>query len=93
MTEPLVAPVEDLEIQILDELDSAIPCSYTDCDGEATHILVCGACYTGREFMCGPHTIQTAAAKMQIPEERVIFDQTCKHGPELGNCDIEPIAA
>ena len=66
-------------------------CDYTDCDVTATHMLVCGVCYTGREFMCGEHAEATAAARLEYPEEKVIFDKTCQHSPELGNCVIEPL--
>lgn len=81
----------DTDTDILEGLDfeEAPPtCDYTDCDAEAKAKLVCGVCYQGVELMCQGHTIQTAILKAAHPEELVVFDNTCKHRPEFGNCDI-----
>lgn len=83
----------DLDTEILQGLDweESVPCSYRDCDEEATHFLTCGACGISRETMCAEHTKETIRTKRIAPEARVIFDTTCLHEPELGNCPITPM--
>ena len=89
---------ERVDADILEALDfeEAPPtCDYTDCENEAAAKLVCGVCGMisggGVELMCQDHTVATAIAQQQVPEEMVIFDRTCKHRPELGNCSIVPL--
>lgn len=83
---------EDTEIlESLDFQESPPTCDYTDCEIVAVAKLVCGVCYEGVELMCAGHTIVTRMAQMQAPEELVTFDNTCKHNPEFGNCQIVPL--
>jgi hypothetical protein len=86
-----IAGDTEIETLLFESLDSSIPCSFPECDSDATHILVCGACFQGREFMCGPHTEIVQQIKTIAPTELIIFDQTCGQTPEYGNCHIEPI--
>ncbi len=82
---------ESVDTDILESLDfdpGEPTCDYTDCDQEAKAKLVCGVCYEGVELMCAEHTIITRIAQMQAPEELIVFDNTCKHTPEFGNCQI-----
>lgn len=81
----------EIESDVLEALDfepTPPSCDYTDCETVAAAKLLCGVCYQGCEFMCGDHTIVTAIARLQQPQEPVVFDKTCKHSPELGNCEI-----
>lgn len=82
--------VGDTEIEVLEKLDfeSSVPCDITGCDNDAVWILTCGACFQGREFTCD----ECRNVLLTWPEEeRIIFDNTCKHGPEIGNCPWEKI--
>lgn len=88
---PVIGEDIATETDILEALDfdeSPPTCDYTDCENEAAAKLVCGVCYQGVELMCKEHTVMTAIYKINHPEEVVVFDNTCKHRPEYGNCDI-----
>lgn len=92
MTDQKTAGDVEIDTSLFEGLEEHVPCAYTDCETEATHMLVCGVCYTGRETMCGQHTEMTAEIKREAPEIPVVFDQTCGHRPEYGNCPIEPLS-
>ena len=67
-----------------------VPCSYTDCDIEATHFLVCPEDGM-RETMCTPHTIVTKLMQVEAPDETIVFDNSCGHHPKAKDCKITPM--
>lgn len=84
----------EIDTDILEALDfEPVPpsCDYTDCEEKAASKLLCGVCAEGCEFMCGPHTVVTALAQQQAPDERIKFDQTCGHDPFFETCKILPL--
>jgi len=72
---------------VIDHLDFSVTCDYVDCDGIATHRLICPQCSLF-EFMCDPHTI---AAKRALKGSWIMFDKSCKHRVDMYHCGKEPI--
>jgi len=71
----------------IDHLDFGITCDYMNCDGPATHRLICPEC-TLFEFMCDPHT---KAAKLAKKGSWIVFDKSCKHRVDMFHCGKELI--
>jgi hypothetical protein len=71
----------------IDHLDFGITCDYMNCDGPATHRLICPEC-TLFEFMCDPHA---KAAKLAKKGSWIVFDKSCKHRVDMFHCGKEPI--
>jgi hypothetical protein len=71
----------------IDHLDFGITCDYMNCDGAATHRLICPECSLF-EFMCDPHT---KAAKLAKKGSWIVFDKSCKHRVDMFHCGKEPI--
>ena len=76
-----------LLIDDIDQLDFDVTCDYVDCDGKATHRLICAACKLF-EFMCDPHTSSAKAAQVG---SWIVFDKSCKHRVDMYHCGKEPI--
>ncbi len=71
----------------IDHLDFDVTCDYLDCQGQATHRLICAKCGLF-EFMCGPHA---EAAKIAPKNSWIVFDRSCKHRVDMFYCGKEPI--
>ena len=71
----------------IEHLDFGVTCDYMNCDGPATHRLICPEC-TLFEFMCDPHA---KAAKEAERGSWIVFDKSCKHRVDMFNCGKEPI--
>lgn len=83
---------EDIDIkQLFDGMDDSILCSFTDCEKDASHFLICGICKVSHETMCAEHTADTMVVKVTMPDATITFDQTCGHQPRFGDCEIRPI--
>ena len=74
-------------VDSIEHLDFNITCDYVDCDGKATHRLICPQCKLF-EFMCGPHTLSAKAAQLG---SWIVFDKSCKHRVDMYHCGKEPI--
>jgi hypothetical protein len=72
---------------VIDHLDFNLTCDYVDCDGDATHRLICPECKLF-EFMCDPHA---SAAKAARKGSWIVFDKSCKHRVDMFHCGKEPI--
>jgi hypothetical protein len=72
---------------VIDHLDFDVTCDYLDCDGEATHRLICPECSLF-EFMCEIHTKAAISAK---EGSWIVFDKSCKHRVDIFYCGKEPI--
>lgn len=72
---------------VIDHLDFKVTCDYLECDGEATHRLICAKCSLF-EFMCDPHTLD---AKQAEKGSWIVFDKSCKHRVDLFHCGKERI--
>ena len=59
----------------IEHLDFGVTCDYMNCEGVATHRLICPEC-TLFEFMCDPHA---KAAKEADKGSWIVFDKSCKH--------------
>ena len=71
----------------LEHLDFSVTCDYQNCDGSATHRLICPVC-NQFEFMCKPH----AKASIEAPKGSwIVFDKSCKHRVDMHDCGKEPI--
>ena len=68
-------------------LEFNVTCDYLECEGVATHRLICAACKQF-EFMCTPHT---QAAKKAPRGSWIVFDKSCKHRVDMFHCGKEPI--
>jgi hypothetical protein len=75
------------DTSVIDHLDFNVTCDYLDCDGKATHRLICPECKL-YEFMCDPHT---RAAKEAKRGSWIVFDKSCKHRVDMFHCGKEPI--
>ncbi len=71
----------------IDHLDFDVTCDYLDCQGQATHRLICAKCGLF-EFMCDPHA---EAAKIAPKNSWIVFDRSCKHRVDMFYCGKEPI--
>lgn len=71
----------------IEHLDFGVTCDYMNCDGLATHRLICTECALF-EFMCDPHTKDAKAAKRG---SWIVFDKSCKHRVDMVDCGKEPI--
>jgi hypothetical protein len=71
----------------IDHLDFGVTCDYMNCEGVATHRLICPECSLF-EFMCDPHT---KAAKLAKKGSWIVFDKSCKHRVDMFHCGKEPI--
>jgi hypothetical protein len=69
----------------IDHLDFGVTCDYMNCDGPATHRLICPEC-TLFEFMCDPHA---KAAKEAERGSWIVFDKSCKHRVDMFHCGKE----
>lgn len=84
----------DIDTSILDDLEFShvdpTICEYTDCEAEATHMLLC-PCNEGAENTCTPHAeeIREAVAIGRIGVIR--FDHTCGHNVLLHQCTLIPL--
>jgi len=74
-------------VENIDHLDFDVHCDYMDCQGEATHRLICAKCGLF-EFMCDPHA---EAAKQAPKDSWIVFDKSCKHRVDMFYCGKEPI--
>lgn len=74
-------------IDQIDHLDFNVTCDYVECDGIATHRLICPECKLF-EFMCDPHTSAAKAAQLG---SWIVFDKSCKHRVDMYHCGKEPI--
>jgi hypothetical protein len=88
MSIPISAPVSltAVEEHLLENLDFNVTCDYKDCEGIATHKLVCPCVQF--EYMCNPHTLD---AKGAPKGSWIIFDQSCSHRVDIFDCGKEPI--
>jgi hypothetical protein len=74
------------DLSIIDHLNFSVTCDYRDCEGKATHRLICPC---GQfEFMCDKHT---ADAKAAPKGSWIVFDKSCKHRVDMFECGKEPI--
>lgn len=71
----------------IDHLDFNVSCDYVDCDGAATHRLICAECKLF-EFMCDPHTSSAKAAQLG---SWIVFDKSCIHRVDMYHCGKEAI--
>lgn len=81
----------DSDLEILNEIfnQDSLPCSYGDCQQEATHILVCAQCKIGKETLCAEHaqTLKQGAGPFDV----ILFNETCGHSPLILACPLLPI--
>ena len=75
------------ETSEIDHLDFDATCDYLDCQGVATHRLICPKCRMF-EFMCDPHA---QAAKQAPKESWIVFDKSCRHRVDMFHCWKEPL--
>ena len=75
------------KLDAIEHLDFSLTCDYTNCDGVATHRLICAKCGMF-EFMCNPHA---EAAKVAPKNSWIVFDKSCKHRVDMFLCGKEPI--
>lgn len=75
------------ETSVIDHLDFSVTCDYQDCDGKATHRLICPECKL-YEFMCDPHT---KLAKLAKKGSWIVFDKSCKHRGDMFHCGKVPL--
>lgn len=83
-----VASSTDLKVDLsdLDHLRFDLTCDYRDCQGKATHRLICPC---GQfEFMCDLHTQDAKAAPKG---SWIVFDKSCKHRVDMFDCGKERI--
>jgi len=74
------------DFTVLDHLKFDVTCDYRDCEGKATHRLICPC---GQfEFMCDKHT---ADAKAAPKGSWIVFDKSCKHRVDMFECGKELI--
>lgn len=73
--------------ETIDHLDFSVFCDYLDCQGQATHRLICAKCGIF-EFMCNPHA---EAAKQAPKNSWIVFDKSCKHRVDMFYCGKELI--
>jgi hypothetical protein len=76
------------DTSVIDYLDFNLTCDYLDCEGTATHRLVCPECKM-YEFMCDSHA---KAAKLAKKGSWIVFDKSCKHRVDMYNCGKEAIS-
>jgi len=77
----------DVLVGHIDHLDFDVTCDYLDCQGQATHRLICAKCGLF-EFMCSPHA---EAAKLAPKNSWIVFDKSCKHRVDMFECGKEPL--
>ena len=71
---------------LIDHLSFSVTCDYKDCEGKATHRLICPC---GQfEFMCDQHASDAKAAPKG---SWIVFDKSCKHRVDMFECGKEPI--
>ncbi|MEI8231673.1 MAG: hypothetical protein WCG32_03810 [Actinomycetes bacterium] len=71
---------------LIDHLSFSVTCDYKDCEGKATHRLICPC---GQfEFMCDQHASDAKAAPKG---SWIVFDKSCKHRVDMFDCGKEPI--
>lgn len=80
----------DSDLEILNEIldQESLPCSYEQCENEATHLLQCAACGVGKETLCSPHAVELRQAGEWVT---ITFNETCGHTPFIVECPLLPI--
>ena len=74
------------DLSVIDHLNFSVICDYKDCEGKATHRLICPC---GQfEFMCNQHT---GDAKAAPKGSWIVFDKSCTHRVDMFECGKEPI--
>ena len=74
------------DVSAIDHLNFSVTCDYRDCEGKATHRLICPC---GQfEFMCDQHTSDAKAAPKG---SWIVFDKSCTHRVDMFECGKEPI--
>jgi len=80
--------VSETEIIQLLDFDPSVPCSVNGCTQDAAWYLICPFCRAS-EPVCADCR---EALNAWEPDEMIVFDGTCKHQPEIGECSWEPLA-
>ena len=87
-------PIQDLDLSILDayDFDHTPKCDVNGCDNDATHVLICGECGEGTEYICiGCIIFAQDAAKVKKSYGNFRFDKSCKHSSNVLDCQIREI--
>ena len=74
------------DLSVIDHLSFNVTCDYKDCEGIATHRLICPC--SQFEFMCDQHA---SDAKTAPKGSWIVFDKSCKHRADMFTCGKEPI--
>ena len=75
-----------VDLSDLDHLKFDVTCDYKDCEGKATHRLICPC--SQFEFMCDQHASDAKAAPRG---SWIVFDKSCKHRVDMFDCGKELI--
>lgn len=75
-----------IDLSVLDHLKFEVTCDYKECEGKATHRLICPCAQF--EFMCDQHTSDAKAAPKG---SWIVFDKSCQHRVDMFDCGKEPI--
>jgi hypothetical protein len=75
-----------VDLSDLNHLKFDVTCDYKDCEGKATHRLICPCAQF--EFMCDQHAKDAKAAPKG---SWIVFDKSCQHRVDMFDCGKEPI--
>ncbi len=80
--------VGDVDIEVLEKLFEGFgePCSYGECENQATWMLLCPYDRSA-ETVCDQHRQYILNMDQDEP---IRFDGTCGHAPDVGSCIWEP---